>query len=118
MRLAGIAPMQLSVANLRDLYWSPAQLLTHHVSGGCNLRPGDLLATGTISGPQQGSEGCLLEMKHRVEPVRLPPGETRVFLKDGDEVIFRAFCHRPGLPRIGFGECRGRIIAGLPCRSA
>jgi fumarylacetoacetase len=111
MRLAGIAPMQLSSSNLRDLYWTPAQLVTHHAGNGCNLRPGDLLATGTISGPEQGSEGCLLEMKYRSEPLSLPTGETRTFLENGDEVVFRAFCHRPGLPRIGFGECTGRVIA-------
>jgi len=110
MRQAGIAPQQLSSGNLRDLYWTPAQLVTHHASSGCNLRPGDLLATGTISGPEQGSEGCLLEMKHRSEPLRLPTGETRTFLEDGDEVIFRGFCQRTGLPRIGFGGCTGRIV--------
>lgn len=110
MREGGIAPLKLSTGNLRHLYWGLAQLLTHHASNGCNLRPGDLLATGTISGPDEGSEGCLLEMKHRGEPVRLPTGETRTFLEDGDEVIFRGFCQRPGLPRIGFGECRGRVL--------
>jgi len=111
MRQAGIAPMQLSRGNLRDLYWTPAQLLAHHTSNGCNLRAGDLLATGTISGPEQGSEGCLLEMKHRAETVRLPTGETRVFLEDGDRVTFRGYCQAPGLPRIGFGECAGEIVA-------
>ena len=112
MRDAGIAPVQLSRGNLRDLYWTLAQLVTHHASNGCNLRPGDLLATGTISGPEQGSEGCLLEMKHRADPVRLPNGETRTFLEDGDQVTFRGYCQaRPGLPRIGFGECAGRIVS-------
>ena len=110
MRGRGFGPVQLSRGNLRDLYWSIAQLLTHHASNGCNLRPGDLLATGTISGPDQGSEGCLLEMKHRSEPVTLPTGETRTFLEDGDEVILRGYCQRPGLPRIGFGDCVGRIL--------
>jgi fumarylacetoacetase len=110
---AGVAPMQISSGNLRDLYWTPAQLVAHHASNGCNLRPGDLLATGTISGAEQGSEGCLLEMKHRPEPVRLPTSETRTFLEDGDEIVFRASCHRPGLPRIGFGKCAGKIVAGL-----
>jgi fumarylacetoacetase len=109
MRMAGLAPVQLSKGNLRDLYWSLDQLLTHHASNGCNLRPGDLLATGTISGPGQGSEGCLLEMKHRAELLRLPTGETRSFLEDGDEVTFRGYCQAPGLSRIGFGECTGRI---------
>ena len=89
--------MRLSQGNLRDLYWTIAQLLTHHASNGCNLRPGDLLATGTISGPEEGSEGCLLETKHRSQPMTLPTGETRTFLEDGDEVVLRAYCQRPGL---------------------
>jgi len=112
MRKAEVAPIQLSKGNLRDLYWTLAQLLTHQASNGCNLRPGDLLATGTISGPQQGSEGCLLEMKHRAEPLRLPTGETRTFLEDGDEVTLRGYCDKPGLlPRVGFGSCVGRITS-------
>ena len=111
MRDEGAPPVLLSTSNLRDLYWTIPQLLTHHASNGCNLRPGDLIATGTISGPVEGSEGCLLEMKHRAEPVRLPDGEERSFLADGDRVVFRACCERPGLPRIGFGECAGTIIA-------
>jgi fumarylacetoacetase len=110
MRAAGIPPMLLGRSNLRDLYWTIAQLLTHHASNGCNLRPGDLIASGTISGPDEGSEGCLLEMKHRAEPIRLPSGEARTFLADGDRVVFRACCQRPGLPKIGFGECAGTII--------
>jgi fumarylacetoacetase len=84
-------------------------LLTHHASNGCNLRPGDLIATGTISGPEEGSEGCLLEMKHRAEPIVLPTGESRTFLEDGDQVTFRAYAEREGLPRIGFGECTGMM---------
>ena len=110
MRKSGVDLIQLSTANLRDLYWSIAQLLTHHASGGCNLRAGDLLATGTISGPEQGSEGCLLEMKHRTEPVKLPTGETRAFLEDGDQITLSGYCQAPGLPRIGFGECTGKIV--------
>lgn len=110
MRQQKLHAIQLSQGSLRDLYWSLAQLLTHHASNGCNLRPGDLLATGTISGPNEGSEGCLLEMKHRSQPLTLPTGETRTFLEDGDEVTLRAWCHRPGLPRIGFGVCTGRIL--------
>jgi len=111
MREKRLAPVQLSRGNLRDLYWSPAQLLTHHASNGCNLRPGDLMATGTISGPDEGSEGCLLEMRHRAEPITLPTGEKRAFLEDGDEVTFRGYCQQAGLPRIGFGECSGRIVS-------
>lgn len=111
MRNSGADPVLMSRGNLRDLYWTPAQLVAHHASNGCNLRTGDLLATGTISGPNEGSEGCLLEMKHRAEPVRLPTGETRTFLEDGDRVTFRAYAEKQGLPRIGFGECTGAIAA-------
>ena len=110
MRRAGTQPVLLSRGNLRDLYWTPAQFVTHHASNGCNLRTGDLLATGTISGPNEGSEGCLLEMKHRSEPLRLPTGEVRTFLEDGDQVTFRAYAQRNGLPRIGFGECVGTVV--------
>ena len=113
MRQLGIGPLQLSKGSLRDLYWSLAQLLTHHTSSGCNLRPGDLLATGTISGPEEGSEGCLLEMKHRSTPLRLPSGEKRTFIEDGDRVILRGYCEKPGLPRIGFGECTGQVSPTL-----
>ncbi len=113
MRRAGMAPLRMSRGNLRDLYWTPAQLVAHHASNGCNLRSGDLLATGTISGPDEGSEGCLLEMKHRGEPIRLPSGEARAFLEDGDQVILRAYAFREGLPRIGFGECVGTIVAAI-----
>ena len=109
MREQGIDAVRLSRGNLRDLYWSLAQMVTHHASNGCNLRPGDLLATGTVSGPEEGSEGCLLEMKHRHDPVKLPTGETRGFLQDGDEVILHGYAQREGAPRIGFGECRGRV---------
>ena len=112
MRQTVVAPMPLSNGNLRDLYWTIAQLLTHHASNGCNLRPGDLLATGTISGPTEGSEGCLLEKTQNPEPIRLPGGEVRTFLEDGDQVTFRAYTRKAGLPRIGFGECTGTILAG------
>ena len=117
MRKSEIKPVQLSAGKLRDLYWSLAQLFTHHASNGCNLRPGDLLATGTISGPEQGSEGCLLEMKRRAEPIKLPTGETRAFLEDGDMVSFRGYCQAPGLPRIGFGDCTGTIIPPISSRA-
>ena len=111
MREAGQRPMQLSKGNARELYWTLAQMLTHHVSNGCNLQPGDLLATGTVSGPTRESVGCLLEMTQRgAHPIQLPSGEVRRFLEDGDEVIFRGYCEREGHPRIGFGECRGIIV--------
>jgi fumarylacetoacetase len=110
MRDEGIASMPVSKGNLRDLYWSIRQIVTHHASNGCNLRPGDLLATGTVSGPAEGSEGCLLEMKHRSSPLQLPTGETRTFLEDGDQVTFRAYAQKDGSPRIGFGECSGVVV--------
>ncbi len=115
MRASGTAPVRVSRGNLRDLYWTLAQMLTHHASNGCNLRPGDLLATGTISGPASDSWGCLLEKTRRgAEPLALPNGEQRTFLVDGDEVILRAFCERDGSPRIGFGECRGMVLPASP----
>jgi fumarylacetoacetase len=111
MRRAGAAPLLLSRGNLRELYWTLSQLVAHHASNGCNLRPGDLLATGTVSGAAEGSEGCLLEKRHKAEPVRLPNGEERTFLEDGDQVTFRAYCQKPGWPRIGFGECTGTLVS-------
>jgi len=103
-------PVRLSRGNFRDMYWTVAQLIAHHTSNGCNLQPGDLLASGTISGPAKESRGCLLELTWRgTEPLQLPTGETRKFLEDGDEVILRAYCERAGYARIGFGECRGVV---------
>lgn len=114
MRRENVAPVKLSASNLRDLYWTPAQLLTHHASNGCNLQPADLFASGTVSGASKDSRGCLLELTWRgKEPLELPAGETRKFLNDGDEVIFRGSCERAGFRRIGFGECRGRIQPAL-----
>jgi fumarylacetoacetase len=113
MRQAGLPPMMMSRGNLRNLYWSIAQLITHHTSNGCHLCPGDLLATGTISGPNEGSEGCLLEKKQTGEIVRLPTGEVRAFLEDGDRVTFRAYAQREGSARIGFGECAGTVFEAV-----
>jgi fumarylacetoacetase len=119
MRARGLAPMRLTHSNLRDLYWTPAQLLTHHSSNGCNLRPGDLLASGTVSGPGEDERGCLLELTGRgADPIRLPTGETRTFLEDGDEIILRGYCERSGFRRIGLGECRGRIVSGQAAAAA
>jgi fumarylacetoacetase len=110
MRASGIEPMRLSRGNFRDLYWTVAQLLTHHASNGCNLRPGDLLASGTVSGALKDSQGCLLELTRRgADQIQLPNGEIRKFLEDGDEVVYRAYCERGGHRRIGFGDCRGVI---------
>ena len=110
MREAGHPPMTVSRSGLRDLYWTLAQMLTHHSSNGCNLRPGDLIASGTVSGPEKESRGCLLERAGRgSEPLTLPTGEARRFLEDGDEVIFRGHCEREGFVALGFGECRGVV---------
>jgi fumarylacetoacetase len=90
-------------------------MLTHHASNGCNLRTGDLLASGTVSGPTPEARGCLLELTARgASPIELPTGEQRSFLQDGDEVILRGYCEREGFRRIGLGECRGII---LPAKS-
>ena len=111
MRSENIEPFLLSRSNLKDLYWTIGQMLTHHASNGCNLQTGDLMATGTVSGKEDSERGCLLEMTKRgAEPVELPSGETRKFLEDGDEIIMKGFCEREGFRRIGFGECRGKVI--------
>jgi fumarylacetoacetase len=115
MRADGLAPQRLSASNLRDLYWTPGQLAAHHASNGCNLRPGDLLASGTVSGPSRDARGCLLELTWRgAEPITLSSGEQRRFLEDGDEVILRGACRRPGAAAIGFGECRGLVLPAHP----
>ncbi|MEJ7616577.1 MAG: fumarylacetoacetate hydrolase family protein [Pyrinomonadaceae bacterium] len=111
MREHGIDSHRLSQSNLKDMYWTLAQLLAHHASNGCNLRPGDLIASGTVSGKTKESRACLLELSWRgTEPVALPSGEERRFLEDGDEILMRGHCERDGFARIGFGECRGRVL--------
>ena len=111
MRNESIEPHRLSRSNTKDLYWTIGQMLTHHASNGCNLQTGDLMATGTVSGPEKDERGCMLELTWRgTEPVELPSGEARRFLEDGDEVIMRGYCEREGFRRIGLGECRGRVL--------
>ncbi|HVE55615.1 MAG TPA: fumarylacetoacetase [Pyrinomonadaceae bacterium] len=111
MREENIEPFLLSRSNMKDLYWTIGQMLTHHASNGCNLQTGDLMATGTVSGKEKTERGCLLELTWRgKEPIELPGGEQRRFLEDGDEIIMKGFCEREGFRRIGFGECRGRIL--------
>jgi fumarylacetoacetase len=110
MRRDGVPPVRLSRSSLRDLYWTLAQMVTHHTSNGCNLLPGDLIATGTLSGPSKSAQGSLIEITEGGKaPLHLPNGESRTFLEEGDEVIMRAFCEREGYARIGFGDCAGRI---------
>ncbi|MGH7248435.1 MAG: fumarylacetoacetate hydrolase family protein, partial [Pseudomonadota bacterium] len=110
MRANGLAPHRMSASNTTDLYWTLAQLVAHHTSGGCNLGAGDLFGTGTISGPTREGWGSLMELSEDgTRPTTLASGETRTFLEDGDEAIFRAHCRKTGFVSIGFGECRARI---------
>jgi len=124
MRKRGMAPVRLSKGSFRHMYWTLAQFVAHHTVNGCNLQPGDLLGSGTISGPTRDSRGCLLELTWDGDPwanppkivpgtqrtpIKLPTGEERKFLADGDEVVIKAYCEREGFRRIGFGECRGVI---------
>lgn len=112
MREGHMRPSRLSAASLADIYWTAAQMLTHHASNGCNLRPGDLFASGTVSGPERESQGCMLELTRRgAEPIVLPTGEERKFLHDGDEIIMRGHLQREGAARIGLGQCSGLIVA-------
>ncbi len=124
MREQGMDPMHLSTGNFKDMYWTLAQMITHHTVNGCNLQPGDLLGSGTISGPTRDARGSLLELTWDGDPfanppvvvpgtqrtpIVLPTGEERKFIADGDEIIMKAYCERDGFRRIGFGECRGII---------
>ncbi len=128
MRDKNIPPVRLSKGNFRDMYWTLAQMVAHHTVNGCNLQPGDLLGSGTVSGTARDSRGSLLELTWDGDPfanppvvvpgtqrtpLKLPTGEERKFLADGDEVIMKAYCEREGFRRIGFGECRG-IITPAP----
>lgn len=111
MRDAGIAPETVSHSNFKYMYWNMAQQLAHATVNGTAARPGDLYASGTISGPEAGSYGSFIEMTWRgTKPLRLRNGEERAFLENGDEVTLRAYCEAPGKPRIGFGGVRGLIL--------
>lgn len=122
MEEKGLAPVRISRGSFRDMYWTFAQMIAHHTVNGCNLQEGDLIASGTVSGTDIESRGCLLERtwggidpatgkpRPRVQ-VDLPTGEKRTFLADGDTVILRGRCEREGFRSIGFGECRGTIVA-------
>jgi fumarylacetoacetase len=111
MRDRGLPPHTLTRTSARHLYWTIGQMVAHHTVNGCNLRPGDLLATGTVSGPVSGELGSLLELtRNGAQSFTLPGDERRTFLEDGDEVIIRASCAREGYRGIGFGEARGVIM--------
>ncbi|MEL6311986.1 MAG: fumarylacetoacetate hydrolase family protein [Pseudomonadota bacterium] len=124
MRDKGMDPVRLSKGSFKEMYWTIAQMVTHHASNGCNMQPGDLLGSGTISGPTRDARGCLLELTWDGDPfasepklvpgtqrtpIELPTGETRTFLSDHDEVILKGYCERDGYRRIGLGECRGVV---------
>jgi fumarylacetoacetase len=111
MRADGTDAVQLGNGSFEQMYWTPAQMLAHHASNGCNLSPGDLLASGTVSGATREELGCLLEITRRgAEPVALPTGEKRSFLEDGDELVLRGWCRREGVAALSFGECRGVVV--------
>jgi len=108
-------PVRLSRSQFSSLYWTLSQMVAHHASNGCPLRPGDLIGSGTVSGPEKENRGCLLELAWGgSDPVKLPSGELRKFLEDGDEVILRGWCEAPGYRRIGLGECRGKVLPAAP----
>ena len=111
MRAAGVPPHKLSKGPATNMYWTIGQIVAHHASNGCNLQPGDLLGTGTISGPDEGTMGSLMEISRgATTPVTLANGETRTFLEDGDALILTARAEAPGATSIGFGECRATIV--------
>ncbi|HEY1492510.1 MAG TPA: fumarylacetoacetase [Steroidobacteraceae bacterium] len=115
MRAASLAPQRLSQSNFRDAWWTPGQMLAHHTVNGCNLAPGDLLGSGTQSGPQAAQAGSLLELSvGGKQPITLSQGEQRTFLEDGDRVILRGWCERAGFARIGFGEASGTVLPAMP----
>lgn len=112
---AGLRGRSITQTSFRHQYWSIAQMLAHHTAGGCNLQVGDLIGSGTISGPSAGEAGALIELTHGGQrPVDIGHGEQRGFLQDGDSVIFQGWCEKPGAARIGFGECRGTVLAARP----
>ncbi len=115
MRAAGQAPVTLTRSNAAQAaYWTPAQLVAHHTVNGCNLQPGDLLGSGTLSGPARDQAGSLLELSAGGKvPFTLPNGEQRSFLQDGDTLVLAGHCDRPGARRIGFGQCSGTVLPAL-----
>ncbi len=115
MRSKGESAVEILTSNARHLYWTPAQMITHHTVNGCNLQPGDLIGTGTISGPRDEELSSMLELTAGgTRPITIPNGEIRSFLADGDEIIFKGRCQREGFASIGFGSCAGTIMEALP----
>jgi fumarylacetoacetase len=115
MRAAGQPDARISGTSYRHAYWTLAQMVTHHTVNGCNLQPGDFLGTGTMSGPTLDQAAALIELTQGgKQPLQLPNGETRTFLLDGDAVVLRGWCEKPGVTRIGFGECWGTVLPAKP----
>ena len=111
MRREGSPPYRLTQSAFSRMYWTQAHMIAHHTSNGCNLEIGDLMGSGTVSGPEPPSWASLLELTARgTNPIALPNGETRTFIEDGDEIILHGFCEKPGRARIGFGECRALLL--------
>lgn len=111
MREQNLPAHRLTLSNTQYMYWTVAQMVAHHSVNGCQLQAGDLFGSGTLSGPESGQFGSLLEITEGgKKPIELASGEVRKFLEDGDEIILRAHCHREGVASIGFGECRGKIL--------
>ena len=118
MRAAGYAGDRLSCSNFRDAYWTVAQLVAHHTVNGCNLQSGDLLGSGTLSGPAAEQGGSLLELSQGgKQALQLSNGQPRTFLEDGDNVMLRGYCERAGFRRIGFGDCTGTVLPALKARA-
>ena len=118
MQAAGHAGDCVSTSNYRDAYWTVAQLVAHHTVNGCNLQPGDLLGTGTLSGPGAGQGGSMMELSAGgKQPLVLSNGETRAWLQDGDTVTLRGHCQQAGFRRIGLGQCIGTVLAAKPSPS-
>jgi len=112
MREQNLPAHRLTLSNTQHMYWTVAQMVAHHSVNGCQLQAGDLFGSGTLSGPQPGQFGSLLEITEGgKKPIELASGEVRKFLEDGDEIILRARCSREGFASIGFGECRGTVVA-------
>ncbi|WP_101050083.1 fumarylacetoacetase [Macromonas nakdongensis] len=111
MRAAGQGDAPICRTSYRHAYWTIAQIVTHHTVNGCNLQPGDLFGSGTLSGPTLDQAGALIELTQGgKQPVALPNGESRTYLQDGDAVVIRGWCEKPGAARLGFGECRGTVL--------
>ena len=115
MRAQSLPPHRICATSYRHAYWTISQLVAHHTVNGCNLQPGDLLGTGTLSGPTASEAGALIELTVGGKlPITLPSGETRTFLEDGDSIMLRAHCEKSGAARVGFGNCTGTVLSALP----